>query len=512
MREKLVGNFNQGFSVLEIIIALALLVTIIVSTTEVLMGLQYWSLTNVVANEALYKNKSQLETTRIVAANNFQSASSTLFVRADDTNKASDQECALGGFCFFTRTQVTDISSCAKFIKSEVAWRLGQRYSTSSITLPTYLADSAEIIAQSGDCVTILPENNWLISGGKIRNSIVREPLLSAGIDLFNSVLYVVASSSPQLSMYTIPENSGDELKLVGSSTFDGNRLNAIEIWRDYGSGRQYAYVMQHVTNQQLGTIDVTDISNPQWLNSSTLLGVNSSSSFPQGWRLIAYGKRLYVVTRETAGPELHIFSLDNPREPLEISSARFDLNRTVNDLLVRDQMIDGVRRRFLYIAGSANLKELGIFDVTGDVPIELKGINLSGTEDAISIYLNGNSLYLGRKNRPSGPELYVFSVTQLLSSASDVSLRESEVGADVHTIRGAANVLYVGTNKIGAELQVWKSDIETWSTVIVGAGRTSSYPYSRLAPLGLDLDSERLVLVSQSGTQSEVLQLMHSP
>ena len=92
------------------------------------------------------------------------------------------------------------------------------------------------------------------------------------------------------------------------------------------------------------------------------------------------------------------------------------------------------------------------------------------------------------------------------------VQRKEWKTVAGAGMLDQAANVLYVGTSKVGAELQVWKSDIETWSTVIVGAGRTSSYPYSRLAPLGLDLDSERLVLVSQSGTQSEVVEIMHSP
>jgi Tfp pilus assembly protein PilV len=61
MPEKLVGKLPLGFSTIEIIIALALMVTIISGALSANFMAYYWRLTAVTAGEALAKAKGFLQ-------------------------------------------------------------------------------------------------------------------------------------------------------------------------------------------------------------------------------------------------------------------------------------------------------------------------------------------------------------------------------------------------------------------------------------------------------------------
>ena len=50
---------------------------------------------------------------------------------------------------------------------------------------------------------------------------------------------------------------------------------------------------------------------------------------------------------------------IDAPAQPTEIGTG-FQLNRTVNDFVVRDQKVGDAIRRFVFLASDANVKELG--------------------------------------------------------------------------------------------------------------------------------------------------------
>lgn len=512
MQVKLVGKNNVGFSILEIVIALALLLIFIVGAVEAIAGTQYWRLTSVTAKEALEINQILMEKIRAESLVNFESASTTNWQPSKDSESQADSVCRLGGFCYYKQIQITDISTCAKSLQVNVSWRLGARYPTSTIATPTYLKNAGEIIARGGDCLIESPTGNWLTISPQLVGEINTPPQQRMSFDVFQNYIYVVsASTTNPLEIYRKPTAVGENPVLAGSSAGANLRLNAIDVVRDMGTGRIYAYVMQHASTSQLGVFDVTDATNPTLIAQRTLGGADSTGSFPQGWRLMAYGEQLYAVTRETAGQELHIFSITNPRNPIEISSARYNLNRTVNDLTVREQMINGSLRRYLFLASSANLKELGIFEVTNDIPIERVAINLPSDIDAISLHLQGDNLYLGRKNITNGPELYLYSVTKLLNGDT-TPLAVSEVGADVHTVRGSGDFIFLGTNQAGKQFQVWHANTETWSATTAGTGRVTDMEVPRLAPLGIDISENYVYLLTQSATQPETLSVIYAP
>jgi hypothetical protein len=163
-----------------------------------------------------------------------------------------------------------------------------------------------------------------------------------------------------------------------------------------------------------------------------------------------------------------------------------------------------------LYLAASSDLKELGVYDVTNSPPVEVAAINLTGSADAISIYLNGNVVYLGRRSNTSS-ELYAFSSQKLIVNDLEV-LGVSEVGADVLALGGTGQALLLGTSKIGAEFQVWDSDTTMWSQTLPNAGRRSFVTNSKLAPLGFDVSAHNVYAISESTTQPEIISVILTP
>jgi hypothetical protein len=500
----------RGFSTLEIVIALALMVTIIVGAVSANVSSQYWILTSRVGEEALYKAKMQMEILRARAQSDFQIASSTELQKLVVQDDAADTLCASGGLCYYTVFNVTDVSSCLKYVETLVSWRLGERYGTTSMALPTYFTNNNEMIAKGGDCRVSELQGSWLSGSLGVIGSQIVPPLFSTAVDVFGEHVYVTSSSSPQLAVYSTPTNVGLNPLLVGSSSVYKRRINAIDVVRDMGTGRTYAYVMQHASTSQLAVVDVTDIAHPLPILQKSLSGITLGSSFPQGWRVTAYGNRLYVTTRETAGPEFHVFDITIPSLAYEIVGSTINLNRTVNDMIVREQVVGGMMRRYVYLATSAALKELSVYDVTNDVPVEVASFNLPGTEDASSLYLTGNRLYLGRKSG-SGNELYMFDVPSLLQGIG-TPLATSEVGADVHTLTGSGLLLYLGTSKSGSEFQVWSKDELTWSTSVSNAGRISFMNIPHITPLGIDSSLDYLYVANQFATQPQKLTVIYSP
>jgi len=502
MKEKLVGKLQTcGFSTLEIVIALALLLVVISGAVSASMASEYWALTAETASEGLSLAKTAIEQLRTEAAVDFLHASTSLVQLVDDS-------CIAGGLCYGVQRIVTDISSCSKFAEARVTWKIASRYPTSTVQLYTNVTNNAEIIASGGDCLLATPAGDWRSGALAVAQSVSLAPSGITGIDVLQKRIYLTSTQSPPLRIFSVPTTTAGQSYLLGSSSGNGIRLNAVDAVRDVSTGRIYAYATVHASTTQLVVFEVTDATHPVVVNSQTLSGVVPTGSFPEGWRVAAYGNRLYVTTRETAGPELHIFNSNQPAQPTEIPSAAFELNRTVNDMAVRDQMVNGSVHRLLFLASSAGLKEFAIIDVTNDTPTELLAIDLPGSIDARSLALVGSRVFVGRASNAFGPELYQFAVTSLLRGET-ASLATAEVGADVLSLRVSGDSVFLGTGKTGEEFQVWSSDPASWDATRVNSGRLAKASVPHLAPLGIDMTERAVVAATQSLSQPEQITFM---
>ncbi len=510
MKAKLDGNRIGGFSTLELVIALALLIVVIVGGLHANIAAQYWSMTSETSNEALYKAKTLIETARAVSGANFQSVSSTPLTRAENPDDPADAACISGGMCYHTRSTVFDISSCSKYVEAYVEWSLGGRYPTSTATLYTNLTDNEEIIALGGDCILNEPSGAWGSDDPETVGSATLSPQLTLGMDVLQKRIYLVSASAPQFRVFKTPNVVGQNPSLLGSTSGMGFRLNGVDTVRDLSTGRTYAFVTQHASTSQLAVIDVTDASAPSLISKRTLGGVSQTGSYPEGWRVFAYSGRLYVTTRETTGPELHIFNINNPTQPAEVVSATTELNRTVNDLVVREEEVGGSVHRYLFMAADANTKELAVYDVTGDAPVERNAVDLPGDADALTLFITGDRLYLGRASSGE-PELYAFNVKDFIAG-NDTPIAMSEAGTSVTTIRGTGSMLTIGTSNTGNEFQVWSTDTTLWNASVANSARLTSYSFAPLAPLGVELNTNWVYVLSQSAVSSEILKAIYVP
>lgn len=491
---------SKGFSILEVIIALALCMIVVTGALSAQFTANYWTLSSMAAQTALSIAQEQSGLLRALSARDFLAVTTTVPRPFTSPGTPFGSQCAGGGFCVTTQTIVSDISPCTKSVAVQSSWKFGARYPTSSVDTVERFLNRDALIRRGGDCLLQPLPGAWGTHQPVAQASVTENPALISGMDVLSDRIYVVASSTPSFRIYSRTTGGGVPV-LLASSTVLNNRLNAVDALIDVRTGRRYAFVVQHTRTDQLVVLDVTGDS-VSVVAKRPLIGTDQLGSFPQGWRVVAYGNRLYVTTRETAGAELHIFSIDNPTNPTQITSASVNLARTVNEFVVHEQFVSGVLKRYLVLAASAALKEVGVYEVTGDVPFERVAIDLPGTENALSVFVSGTTVYLGRQSG-SSPELYQFNFLELVSGNS-VPQARSEVGADVHTLRVVGALALLGTTKINNELQIWQSSSLNWSITTENSARLQTVPVPKLAPLGIDIGWPFLYTVSQSTTQPE--------
>lgn len=512
MKEKLLGK-NRGFSTLELMIAFALISIVLVGAVGGNFIAQYWSAVSRTSNEGLYKAKTRLEDLRGDIKQDFYNAVSSPSTASVNPADPADASCIAGGLCYFVESNILDISSCSKYVESKVKWQV-QSYPETQTSLFTNLTNSPEIINRGGDCLLNVPNGNWQSNNPQSVGLQTYAPGKQfTGIDILHKKIYVTTNTTPSFIVYDIPTVVGTNPTPIGTydlklNTFS-QKLNAVDVMEDLSTGRTYAFVAVATTTKQLAVFDVTDSSTPELKANVTLQNVDQFGSYPEGYRLYIYGQRLYMTVRETTGSEFHIFDISTPTLPTEIGNG-FELNRTVNDLVVRDQKIGGTTKRLAFLASDSNVKELGVLDVTGDVITEINSVDLPGIYDGLSLNIIGRKLYFGRQSNPTGPELFVFDITTPGTSLPLIG--QGEVAGNVSTIKVTGNYAFIGTGKTGEEFQIWSSDYTTWNSAILNSGRFRFYSFTNLAPLGFDIDNDWIYGVSNLSATDKLQVLYTTP
>lgn len=467
----------KGFSTVELMIAFALMALVFGGVILADFSASYWGIAAETSNEGLYKAKTRLEELRAVVRKDFRLASSS------PATKVMDTSCSGGGLCYYVQTIVSDLSPCSKYVQAEVEWQV-QNYPTTTTSLFTNLTNTNEAINLGGDCPLIAPQGAWggMSASTTFPSSVAGNP---KGIDALGGNAYIGTDASPYLAILTP----------AGAVSFANSfallePVNAIDAARDIATGRTYAYLAMASTSKQLAVVDVTDIHNPTQVASLALNNVSGATS--DGWRIQYYEQKLYITTRDSAGPELHILDASNPAAPVELGS--LDLSTSVYGFVVREQSIGGAVKRYLFAADTLDTGEVKIVDVTNaaspilaatlDLPDTTLGCTLTNRPDALSAFVSGNTLYVGRDHSsvscPSLPNLYAIDISNPLlpsvtssavSGASDggiIGLRVSGDFAYVMTSTTAGpdvgglldlegNYLYAGKNLPNTVVQAWK-------------------------------------------------------
>jgi Tfp pilus assembly protein PilV len=449
MRVASTGKFHRGVSIIEILIAFAVLTLTLSAVILLVYGNQSLAIDTQTNIEALAKAESELEKVRAVGHADFANAMTV------PTHSWTPP----GGLTYTASTTVFDLSQCKKQATSTVSWHQGSR--ELSVELTTLLSDIEGYLALGGECEVDPPTGGWNppilfasdnLSSGKFNTLDVLKKIVYLGADQ-KPFLYIADTSStvlgddhntnPSIIGFDNSFNSGGK---VLSEIYD------IDAHKDLSTGKTYAFVATASTTAQVVVLDVSDISNPVIAqNASSVLAkrdldtVTATDSTAFGWRLYfdAEERRLYVVARETAGPELHIFDMSDFTNPQEIG--HYELNTTVNDLVVR--------KGLLYVAAESDARgEVLVFNVEDASSIsELAGArtNLPGNEDGLSLYQVGNRLYFGRQEASAGPEFYIFDISDPAAAVGGLPRwgqtdPNKEFGTDIAAIAVAGQIAFM--------------------------------------------------------------------
>lgn len=405
----------------------------------------YWVIASQTSSEGLYKAKTRIEELRAASKKDFYSVTSSLPAKDMDT------ACAQGGLCYFVESLVTDISTCSKYIEAVSSWRV-DGYPTTTTSLPTHLTNPSEAVALGGDCVLNPPKGAWTSTSASSTATIAGTP---SAVDVIGGFAYIGSDAAPYLSTWR-----GGTLSYTNSFKVS-DPVNGLDVLRDEATGRTYAFLALASTTAQMAVVDVTDPLAPVELTRMDLYNVSAGGSFPQGWRVLYYNQRLYITTRETTGPEFHVFDVGNPGVPNELGS--FELNTSVYDLAVRDEKVAGTTKRFAYLAttqGSAG--KIIVLDVTNPAAIsEVTGAATTLPANAKSISLSGRTLFVGTDSS-SDKELLAYDASDVMGATTGFArIAAAEIGSAVVGLKAIGGFVFALTSTQSAPLVSTLLDID---------------------------------------------------
>ncbi len=416
-------NLDKGQSVLEVLVALAILAISISAAVFLIFQSQSFSLDTAMNQEAIYLAQKGLEISRKTAKENFSA-----LVNSSTTTDG-----------FLQETIVEIIDDYSKKITNRVTWQTDP-LRPQKIELVTIITDWENFVSppDSTDTGGSGLSGDW--RNPRTLGSVDLGPGNSAtDLDVVNKIVYLSAeaSAAAKPDFFIIDATNGQSPSLV-SSINTGDSLNAVDV-----SGN-YAYVANRSTTAQLQIIDVSDKNNPVLKKSFQLSGVSGSGAIGQ---TIFYGySKVFIGTKKATGPEFHIIDVSNPLNPVALGN--FEINADVNGIYVRGDLV--------YIATSA--EELIVLNVVNPAAIAKIGAYnaLGDSEYGKIVQIIDKKLYLGRLVGGNNSSYHEFHILNVASSSSPQNLGSKDLATDLNDLRIRDNLAFLGTSDPNKEFQVW--------------------------------------------------------
>jgi len=500
---------SSGIATLELLIAFALAVTLLVGATLVSFGGQSASLDVALGGQGM------------ATTTNFQQASVLgAFTDWAGTIAGTPTIYKAGGDIYDVGSTTVDVSECMKGIGINTNWK-SEKNRGQYLGLATLVASTSAAKKLGGDCSPI-PPGDW--SHPDSYN--ISDPIPSGnqGTDLDT-----VGTSGKMYVLLTTNKNGGSDTLFVvdvtnpqapllkGSYSKDDKDLFAVD-----AISTGFVFAVGASTTAQLQIVDISNPSNPILSAKAVLPDITNGI----GRSVYYYDNKVYVGTQYVpcVGPgctifknnEFHIFDVSNPSTPVWIDS--IDVDRNVNSIVVRDGLA--------YLAtgaGSAPYTQLKVYDVDPfhvlPNPIttykqQISSLSVSGSEAGTSVYSIGNRLYFGRGCVPSTRnDFYILDITpplpsdlstaRILGSAFlDLKPCGGPNSVDVVDIAAQGNLVFIGSgdtnpNNGGGPFLVYDVSTPSSPQPVIAC----SFNYSEKTT-GLDY-SEGLIFVSSESNDA---------
>ncbi|PIR37989.1 MAG: hypothetical protein COV34_02790 [Candidatus Zambryskibacteria bacterium CG10_big_fil_rev_8_21_14_0_10_42_12] len=404
--------YTKGSSIIEIIIALAVLTFGITAGTLLAFSNQSIELDTQTASEALYITKDAIENVRATAQGDFSEIASLEITQSID---------------IYTNQIFALNSDCSKRVTSLTTWQTDAQRDK-YISLTTEIADMTEALALGGGC-TGFPGDEWYHPDTSNVANTNPASARGTGVDVakINGRAYafvtsdISGSSQDDFWAFDVEDVTQTTAPTKMTSLDTGLGLVDIAVAKQESTGKYFAYVANKeievppsdpVVREQLQVIEVTNIDDPNPHNRAVLRasielpGVDPEGSYPEGRSIFYYNNKVYIGIAETDGPEFHVFNVTNPTSPQHLGS--IELTHNVNDIVVRGD--------YAYLATSDNSGEVMVIDISNPsamVHPDISGLkyNAPGSADATAVYVSGNTLYAGRNRDGSQDDFFVLDI-----------------------------------------------------------------------------------------------------
>lgn len=197
---------------------------------------------------------------------------------------------------------------------------------------------------------------------------------------------------------------------------------------------------------------------------------------------------RAYVGSSSNASTgEFFVYDITTPTAPTYLGN--FETGATVNDIVVSGN--------YAYIASSDNSRELDILDISTPSAITRAGVlNLTGSQDAVTLALSGTTAYVGRTTG-AGKDFYVIDVT---TASAPVESGSVNTAATVNETIASGNYVYAATSKTSAEFTIF--DVSSPSSPsVAGVVDLTGTAIGR----GVALSGSTVVVTRASSSNNEV-------
>ncbi|MCX6759555.1 MAG: hypothetical protein NT012_03275 [Candidatus Nealsonbacteria bacterium] len=425
MKEELIINKScSGFSTLEMLIAMAILIMVISAVILVSFGSQSMLIDSQTNSEALNKAQELLEEVQALARKDYKLVNPVATITDGIYQKKIDVETQPD---FFT-----------KKVTATVSW-LGEHNRNLNVQLSALVTNFNNAVG--GDtCDSVLRDNTGATNADvwktpQVKNSITDFAQLAGvsgiypitDIDAYKGKLYITTNNSSEnqstFFVFDITDPTNPVLDHGGTDKIDNDSdnnsgLNAVAVAENAsGNGKIYAFVANAsgVSVGQLQIIEVS-VSPPQVVATYPMPGVTSTSSSQGVGNSIFYKDGfVYLGLKATGpgnGPEFHIIDmhdfLANPTNPNLIHYAdSYSIGDDINAIYVKGN--------YAYLATSDS-QELIVLNVSNPTDIStgspVWGYDAAGGGNGKSLYLVGDTLSLGRTFPSSGPEFYILNNT----------------------------------------------------------------------------------------------------
>jgi hypothetical protein len=439
---------ERGFSTLEILIAMTIMVMCLSAVISVSFGSQSMLVDSQTNSEAINKAQELLEWEQAQARKDFNLVNPWPQSLPDPDEPDCPSE-VITDDIYTKKVCVSQPDLFTKKITARISWK-DEHNRDLKVELSALVTNFENAIG--GDTCNSILTGNWTIPNiksffvGNTNND------ASLSVDAYKQKLYVAisdadATNTPTLFVYNIT----DPLNPILISSVDNDADIKAGI-SDIRVADKYLYVAKAAGpgSGQLQIFDISGTTPVKVGNDFKVTGAGGTGDHAIGNSIFYKDGYVYLGLTATAfGPEFHIIDVHDSYNPLEVGywPQTDNLGSTINAVYTKG--------KYIYLA-TADTKDLIVLDITDFTsPSKVNDFDISGDSYGKSLSVIGDTIYLGRTF--GSDEFYALNASDSLA-ISEYSHLDTGSGINALIIRDYL-AFFVTT---GGQLQMIRVDDPT--------------------------------------------------